>query len=89
MTSQTFLASTAGSNPHITAFMERKKPPPFNQPRKVVKRAEEDTSLCYPKQTLKESILLCVAVPPVPLLTLRAAGWPHSGLRRSMTGDTL
>ena len=69
---ETFLSSSAGGNPAITAFMERKKPPPFNQPRKVVKKAEEDTNLVYPKEDLKASILLCA--PAAPLL-------PHQWMR--------
>ena len=46
-------------NPHVTKFMERKKPPPYNPPRKVVKKSEDDTNLVYAKPELAQSVLLC------------------------------
>jgi len=47
-----------GPNPHIQKFMERKAPKGYGTPRVNTKRAEEDSGICYPKDTLRETILL-------------------------------
>lgn len=49
-----------GPNPHIQKFMERKAPKGYGTPRVNKKQAEEDSGICYPKDTLRETILLCV-----------------------------
>lgn len=50
--------SSSAMNPHIHAFMEKKKPKTGTGIRTVVKRAEEDTTLNYPKD-LQGTVLMC------------------------------
>uniref|UniRef100_A0A7S2BAI5 Uncharacterized protein n=1 Tax=Haptolina brevifila TaxID=156173 RepID=A0A7S2BAI5_9EUKA len=47
-----------GANPHIQKFMERKAPKGFGSPRANVKMPEEQTNICYPKEGLRDTILM-------------------------------
>ena len=70
--------SSTAMNPHIHAFMEKKKPKTGNGIRTVVKRAEEDTTLNYPKD-LQGTVLMCGPTQLAPSDPARS----HAASRRS------